>query len=77
MGSLTGNAHVHWTYGLTSRSKDKAIISLSVLLKDTSAATDQAGIRTHSSTEDEREDKDNSVYWALFGTWRLQKRQYI
>ena len=45
MGPLTFLVHV--TYCLTTHPKDEAIMVLSVLLKDTNAMTDQAGIRTH------------------------------
>ena len=43
----------HGTNSFTSHPKDEAIIWLSVLLKDTSAATGQAGIRTHILTTSE------------------------
>ena len=42
-------------YGFTFHPKDEAIMVKSVLLKDTSAATGQAGIRTHILTTPELE----------------------
>ena len=56
-----GIFYVHYTthgtymYSFTSHPKDEAIKGLSVLLKDTSAATGHAGIRTHILTMPELE----------------------
>ena len=46
----------HGTYSFTSHPKDEAIMVLKVsMIKDTSAATGQAGIRTHILTTPELE----------------------